>query len=267
MREFLRYDQALPAPQLHQLRHAALTSDYVGNSPLVGTFQASRGFAVTFTDEGREDFPHRFPFLEPFLQLALDPRSFRRLFTWRERLTHRLVALQPNGFFLNLLLVPSGARVGPHVDATLQRRAQVEAFPLVVSVLYLQVPRPGGKLRLSRDGRMVAEIQPQEGTLIHFRGDLTHEVTTVGGETGALRASLVCEQYSFAEGVLARLPRFAVRSQGRFQSLLHQTKGRQVRGEWDLPERDPEPDTDGDPDRSPSGTSTEIPTPNNTPSR
>lgn len=228
MREFVRVDDALPDSVLKELHRETLSSSYLGNSPLVGSFKASRGFSVTFTEDGLERLRERFSFLVPFVDGALTSTSYRPLWTLKERAIQRIAGLRPNGFFLNLLVIPPGAGIGAHVDATLQSRAQAEVFPMVVSVLYLQCPpQPkGGLLRLWRGDRLVAEITPRPGTLLHFRGDLTHEVTPVPLDAAAPRASLVCEQYCFSEPVLARIPRFSVRSQGRFQALLEAQKNK-----------------------------------------
>jgi hypothetical protein len=235
MLEFVRHPEGLAADALRALRLAALASEYVGSSPLLGTFAASRGFALTFTSEGREELVERFGFLSPFVERALHPRAYRGLWGMRERVVHALADMRPNAFFLNLLLVPPGTGVGPHVDATLQPRIRVDTTPRVVSVLYLQVPSggEGGRLVLRRGGAVVGEIQPREGLFVHFRGDLTHEVTPLAGDAGDIRASLVCEQYCVAEALLERLPRFAVKSQGRFARWLMQTKGRVPDGEWE----------------------------------
>lgn len=64
--------------------------------------------------------------------------------------------------------------------------------------------------------------------LVHFQGDLQHEVEPfTGGPEGALRASLVCEQYVFAPEVLARLPTFRVQSKAGFAAYLddHRERG------------------------------------------
>ena len=230
MREFVLVDDAFPAERVVTMRNATLGSSYVGRSPLIGTFQASRGFAVTFRREGLETVAERLPFLMPFIERVLRPRSYRPLWSLWERTINVLADRRPNLFYVNLLLVPPGAGVGHHVDATLRSAIGLpDALPRVVSVLYLQYAAhwKGGLLRLSRDDRRVGDIQPRKCTRVPSRGDLAHEVTPVDLEADEdrVRASLVCEQYCVAEAMAARLPPFSVRSQGRFQYFLDKTKG------------------------------------------
>lgn len=218
----------LPAQAL-AIRDAVIASGYVGKSPLVGTFEASRGFAITCTRAGVPEVRERFPFLTPFLDEVLQPRSYRRLWTVGERVLARLGELTPNAFYLNCLVIPAGAGVGPHIDATLGRAAAMPGvLPRVVSVLYLhQPPGTGGMLRLAREGQVVGEVRPQPGTLVHFRGELTHEVTALDdAPDGSERVSVVCEQYCFAEGVLGRVPTVAVRSGGKFRAVLEEVRRR-----------------------------------------
>lgn len=207
------------------LREALLGSRFVARSPLMGTFRASRGFAFIFTLEGRATLEARFPFMSCYLATVLDPASARGLLPWRERLFGpRQERPRPNAFYLNLLLLDAGTPVGRHIDATLQEPGGVPgATPRHVSVLYLQVPEraKGGELRLLRDDVPVGEVRPREGLLVHFRGELQHEVRPfTGGEAGARRASLVCEQYVFPPEALARLPTFRIQSKAGFAAYL-----------------------------------------------
>lgn len=217
--------------ELDALRQATLNSPYVGGSPLQGTFAASRGFGLTFRRDGLAHLNARFAFLQPYLELVLPPTAHRGLWSVPERLRDWVLGLAPNAFYLNLLIVPAGAAVGPHIDATLaEPSGQSDAVPRVVSVLYLQAPPTdgGGVLRLARGAETVAHLQPEAGALLHFRGDLLHEVEKVAASVGQsastpstrLRASLVCEQYILGRAALERLPAFSVKSKGRFQAAL-----------------------------------------------
>lgn len=47
-----------------------------------------------------------------------------------------------------------------------------------------------------------------------------------GGPEGALRASLVCEQYAFPDDVLARLPTFRIQSKAGFSAYLESQRER-----------------------------------------
>ncbi len=234
MSEYVTHRHALAGPRLQVLREALLASRFVARSPLMGTFQASRGFAFIFTEVGRPALLERFPFLADYLALVRDPATTRGLLPWRERLFgRRSQRPSPNAFYLNLLMLESGKGVGRHIDATLQEPSCVEgAVPEHVSVLYLEVPRgtQGGALILSREHRPVGQVRPRPGLLVQFRGDLQHEVQPfTGGEAGARRVSLVCEQYHFAPEALARLPAFRLQSKAGFAAYLDAHREREPR--------------------------------------
>lgn len=225
MSEYVTHRDALARPQLEALREALLTSRFVARSPLMGTFQASRGFAFIFTEAGQATLLERFPFLSDYLALVRDPATTRGLLPWRERLFGTSKErLRPNAFYLNLLLLEAGKGVGRHIDATLREPSGVDgAVPEHVSVLYLEVPSAvqGGALQLSRDDQPVGRVRPRPGLLVQFRGELQHEVQPfAGGPEGALRASLVCEQYAFGTEALARIPTFRIQSKAGFGAYL-----------------------------------------------
>jgi hypothetical protein len=73
----------------------------------------------------------------------------------------------------------------------------------------------------------VGQVRPRPGALVHFRGDLQHEVAPLScpaepapGVEGALRVSLVLEQYAFSPAARARLPELEVQSKAGFQAFL-----------------------------------------------
>ncbi|NBD09145.1 MULTISPECIES: 2OG-Fe(II) oxygenase [Corallococcus] len=231
MPEYVTHRDALPRAELAALGDALLGSRFVARSPLMGTFRASRGFAFIFTAEGRATLEARFPFLTAFLRRTLDGDSAKGLQPWTRRwFGGRAPRPRPNAFYLNLLLLDAGTPVGRHIDATLQEPSGVpDATPEHVSVLYLRVPQGarGGALRLLRDNQLRGEVRPRPGLLVHFQGDLQHEVQPfTGGPEGALRASLVCEQYAFREDVLARLPAFRIQSKAGFSAYLESQRER-----------------------------------------
>ena len=149
------------------MRASILASPLLGRSTLAGSFRGSRGFAMTFTHEGRPSLVSRFPELRPFLELALVAPDLRG---WPVRLFSRRPA-PPNAFFLNVLAIPAGAGVGRHIDGTLQEATGLpELTPTVVSVLYLQVPMgPGGRLRLFRRTALPREPRSAGGNARPFR--------------------------------------------------------------------------------------------------
>jgi hypothetical protein len=206
---FQLHDGVMPESALAALREALLGTGLLGDSQLKGTFRSSRGFGIAFRADARERLLERFPFLAPCLALLDIGDPVRKL-----RPLSRLKVPTPNAFYVNLLVVGDGAGVGRHVDGTLQDPAGVPgATPEVVTALYLQVPTTGrgGELRLFRGDLEVAVVSPAEGSLLHFRGDLAHAVASLHGADKA-RMSLICEQYTFAPAVLARLPPLTVQS-------------------------------------------------------
>jgi hypothetical protein len=207
----------LPARDFDALATSLMGSPLVGQSTLNGPFEATRGFAMTFTAAGRATVELRQPALAPYLFRVLGRPAVRALTPWWSR-----VERIPNAWYLNLLVVPAGAHVTRHVDATLREPAHVpDAVPRCVSVLYLNVPQgPGGELILSVGKEPVAGVRPRRGHVVHFRGDLAHEVKPFEGSAGEPRASLVIEQYHFEDEALARLPAFRLDSRANFAAHL-----------------------------------------------
>ncbi len=190
-RPWLEVKGAFSPAQIALIRDPLLASPLVGRSTLGGSFRMSRGFAITFREDGRPILESRFPALAPFLEQALKWNALKWVKRWR--------AKAPNAWYLNLLLVSAGGTVGRHVDGTLREPSEDRnAVPIAVSVLYLSAP--GGTLVLSRGARELGRIQPQEGKLVHFRGELDHAVEAFEGD--GLRASLVLEQYHFEDDAL-----------------------------------------------------------------
>jgi hypothetical protein len=231
--EYVILRDALPRAELEALGDALLGSRFVARSPLMGTFRASRGFSFIFTQEGRATLEERFPFLSAYLRCILDgdsasrlPPKPRRWFDLRARASPR-----PNAWYVNLLLLGAGTPVGRHIDATLQEPSGVKgATPEHVSVLYLRVPPDieGGALRLYREHESRGQVLPEAGMLLHFRGDLAHEVQPFqGGPEGALRASLVCEQYALSRRAVARIPAFRIQSKAGFSAYLEAQRERE----------------------------------------
>ena len=219
MAEYRRIAKALPEPRFLALRTALMGSPFVSKSQLNGAFRTSRGFGVAFTAAGRAKVVEQHPELEPFLALAIDGLAEKQL----QAFWSRARVPMPNAWYLNLLLVGSEGGVAPHIDATLSAAAgQREATPRVVSVLYLQVPQcGGGELVLARDKKLRGVIHPSERTLLHFRGDLEHQVRPLEAPVkDAARASLVLEQYHFGAEALARLPAYRLDSRAKFQLAL-----------------------------------------------
>lgn len=221
MRSALILDDALDAMDLEAVRGAVLSSKLLGDSPLGGTFLATRGFSVTFHRDRRAEVETRFPFLHTFLGLALHDERVR------EVQRRPLLGGPPrvNACYLNVLVVPPGAGVGRHVDATLGPPSGY-VVPEAVSVLYLDVPAnlEGGELVLSGDKGEIERIAPRPGRFVVFGGALAHEVTPV--RASRPRVSVVCELYALSAGVLSLVPRLKVHSRSAFQAVLDEVRGR-----------------------------------------
>lgn len=214
---------ALPDAEFAAIRAWAASSVHVGDSPLAGTFMASRGFGVTFTRAGLPALAERFAELEPYFSLTIG-RS-RELATLWERMMLRYERRSAEAFYFNLLSVPAGAGVGRHVDATLDWVTGVPGTtPLLVTVLYLNAPADGGTLELWKDDAHVASITPRENTLVCFRGDLGHEVKAVGTNAEGARTSLVCEHYAVTPEQAAKVPPLKLHSVGLFGRILAQKR-------------------------------------------
>lgn len=224
MREY-RSQRAFLAPaQFTALRDAFLGSPLVGGSTLAGPFETSRGFGVTFRDEGRTRVVDRFPALAPHFEAVLGTPAVRALTPWWQRKLKRV----PNCWYLNVLLVSAGGTVARHIDTTLRKPSGIDdAVPEMVSVLYLSIPKAkGGELLLWDGAFEIARLSPEDDALVHFRGYLAHEVCAFEGTEGTLRASLVIEQYHFAPDVLAGLPEFQLESRAGFSAYLQHHSAR-----------------------------------------
>jgi hypothetical protein len=228
MPEYVCRRRALEEGPFERLKEGLLQSPLVARSTLAGSFRGSRGFAITFTAEGRPALEERYPFVSPFLALAISTPAHRALEPWPLRWLDRPPRRPPNAFYLNLLLVGGGGAVGRHTDATLRGPSGDETtVPEQVTVLYLEAPARfrGGELRLYRGERPVGRIRPVPRMLVHFRGDLQHEVAELESEQeGSLRASAVLEQYHLAPAPLARVPALHVQSKAGFAAYLEDRK-------------------------------------------
>ena len=183
---------AFAASYLDDLRGGILDCPYFAVNNLNRDFVGTKGFSVVFQRSHLETVAQKFPFFEPYLDLALEPDC--------------------NAFYLNPLLLQEGSRVDPHIDRSLRSYCKTINPPDSVSVLYVQVPPAlqGGELVLRDHKRQVGQVKPQVNLLIHFQGDLTHSVNAV--KVPGTRLSLVCEQYNLDESELREIPEFTLES-------------------------------------------------------
>jgi len=192
LKYYHRHPNAFPIDYLNDLRGEIVACSYLAINNLNRDFIGTKGFSVVFQRSEIGEVERRFPFFKPYLDRALQPTC--------------------NAFYLNPLLLVEGSRVDPHIDRSLRSYCKTIEPPLVVSVLYVQVPPnlEGGELVLRRHKQQVGQIKPQVNTLLYFQGDLTHSVNAV--KTAGTRLSLVCEQYSLTETELQDIPTFTVES-------------------------------------------------------
>ena len=183
---------AFAASYLDDLRGGILDCPYFAVNNLNRDFVGTKGFSVVFQRSHLETVAQKFPFFEPYLDLALEPDC--------------------NAFYLNPLLLQEGSRVDPHIDRSLRSYCKTINPPDSVSVLYVQVPPAlqGGELVLRDHKRQVGQVKPQANLLIHFQGNLTHSVNAV--KVPGTRLSLVCEQYNLDESELREIPEFTIES-------------------------------------------------------
>ncbi|HHP7245701.1 MAG TPA: 2OG-Fe(II) oxygenase [Elainellaceae cyanobacterium] len=183
---------AFPDSYLKDLQGEIQACPYFATNNLNRDFIATKGFSVVFQRSGLSTVERQFPFFKSYLDHALQPSC--------------------NAFYLNPLWLNQASRVDPHIDRSLRSYCKTIAPPLVVSVLYIQVPTnlSGGVLVLSNGKKHVKQIKPCVNTLLFFQGDLTHSVTTV--QTPGTRLSLVCEQYALSTPELWDIPEFKIES-------------------------------------------------------
>jgi predicted 2-oxoglutarate/Fe(II)-dependent dioxygenase YbiX len=189
---YSQHPQAFAIAYINDLRGEILACPYLAINNLNRDFVDTKGFSVVFQRSEIAKVKRQFPFFKPYLDQALQPTC--------------------NAFYLNPLLLQKGSRVDPHIDRSLRSYCKTVEPPMVVSVLYIQVPPDlqGGELVLRSYKKQIAQIKPEINTLLYFQGDLTHSVNAV--QTPGMRLSLVCEQYSLSESELEEIPTFTVES-------------------------------------------------------
>ncbi|HAZ47666.1 MAG TPA: iron-regulated protein [Cyanobacteria bacterium UBA11369] len=187
-----QHPNAFPIAYLNDLRGEILACPYLAINNLNRDFIGTKGFSVVFQREEIGEVERRFPFFKPYLDKALQSTC--------------------NAFYLNPLLLQEGSRVDPHIDRSLRSYCKTVEPPLVVSVLYVQVPAnlEGGELVLRCQKKHIGQIKPEANKLLYFQGDLTHSVNAV--KSSGTRLSLVCEQYSLSDTELQDIPAFTVES-------------------------------------------------------
>jgi hypothetical protein len=182
-----------PLEYLNDLRSQLLSCPYLAANQLSRSFLRTKGFSVIFKRSGISEVERHFPFFEPYLKAALMQAC--------------------NTFYLNPLVLEGGTLVEPHVDCSISSYTRMFTTPILVSVLYIQVPHAlqGGELLLQASEHQVVQIQPQTNTLLYFRGNLKHSVNEV--KSSQPRISLICEQYNLSETRLQQIPEFEIKSE------------------------------------------------------
>ena len=204
MKYYSHHPNAFPPAYLNDLRGEILACPYLAVNNLNRDFVSTKGFSVVFQRSEIDRVEQKFPWLKLYLERALQPNC--------------------NAFYLNPLLLQAGSRVDPHIDRSLRSYCKTIEPPMVVSVLYVQIPDnlQGGELVLHSHRQQVGQIKPQMNTLVYFQGDLTHSVNAV--QTTGTRLSLVCEQYDLSEVELRDIPAFTVESRAQKTQVKNQRK-------------------------------------------
>lgn len=204
MKYYSQHPNSFPVAYLNDLRGEILACPYLAVNNLNRDFVGTKGFSIVFQRSELDQVEQKFPWLKLYLERALQPNC--------------------NAFYLNPLLLQAGSRVDPHIDRSLRSYCKTIEPPMLVSVLYVQVPDnlQGGELVLRSHRQQVGQIKPQMNTLIYFQGDLTHSVNAV--QTTGTRLSLVCEQYDLSEVELRDIPTFTVESRAQKTQVKNQRK-------------------------------------------
>ncbi len=204
MKYYSQHPNSFPIAYLNDLRGEILACPYLAVNNLNRDFVGTKGFSIVFQRSELERVEQKFPWLKLYLERALQPNC--------------------NAFYLNPLLLQAGSRVDPHIDRSLRSYCKTIEPPMLVSVLYVQVPDnlQGGELVLRSHRQQVGQIKPQMNTLVYFQGDLTHSVNAV--QTTGTRLSLVCEQYDLSEVELRDIPVFTVESRAQKTLAKNQRK-------------------------------------------
>lgn len=189
---YRQQSHAFSPEYLQELRGQILACPYFATNNLNRDFIGTKGFSVVFQRSQLATVEQRFPYFKPYLTLALQPEC--------------------NAFYLNPLLLQSGSRVDPHIDRSLRSYCKTIEPPLLVSVLYVEVPADlvGGELVLRSHKRQLGKVRPCTNTLLFFQGDLTHAVNPM--TSSGRRLSLVCEQYNLEPAQLQEIPEFRLES-------------------------------------------------------
>jgi len=192
LKYYQQHPNAFPIAYLNDLRGEIMACSYLATNNLNRDFVGTKGFSVVFQRSEIGEVERQFPFFKAYLDKALQPTC--------------------NAFYLNPLLLKEGSRVDPHIDRSLRSYCKNVEPPVVVSVLYVQVPPnlQGGELVLRSHKHHIGQVKPEANTLLYFQGDLTHSVNAV--KTTGTRLSLVCEQYSLSDTELRDIPEFTVES-------------------------------------------------------
>jgi predicted 2-oxoglutarate/Fe(II)-dependent dioxygenase YbiX len=169
-----------------------LACPYFAINNLNRDFVGTKGFSLVFRRSHLSEVEQRFPYFKPYLDTVLQKDC--------------------NAFYLNPLLLQLNSRVDPHIDRSLRSYCESISPPLVVSVLYIEVPEniQGGELVLRSPKRKIGQIRPETNTILFFQGDLIHSVNQVTSQGS--RLSLVCEQYNLEEEQLREIPEIKLES-------------------------------------------------------
>ena len=230
MRYFSEYQGALEPKSGRRFLQELETTEGIGPNPLGGTFKATQGIGWTLTTPGFGIIQQRLPTIAVLLEAMGLPHGPTPLRSFWQKLR----GYKCNAFYLNVLVIPPGKAIAPHIDATLRDKAHNHnLLPTCVSVLWLELPGEfdGGQLRLYDQARPITAVAPKVGKIVHFQGHLRHEVTPMKlahklQPGPARRISLVCERYRLPEALVQKLKPISPPTHKSFGTYLQKAKSK-----------------------------------------
>ena len=210
-------------------------TDWISENVLAKGFEGTQGFSIQFTRSGLPKVRARLPAIGPYLDLVEGSRGLEALLSLRSRWFRNPKLVQPNAFYLNLLEVPVGDCVPPHVDGTLSLKHGLPwSPPIYNTVMYLRVSPNSGRFALRLPNKEPTYFQEQAGDVLYFRGDKVHSIDQLRedyiepNEQGT-RLSLVCEHYYFSQEMLNKVPLMKLESKDAFKRVLEKKRKTQDR--------------------------------------
>lgn len=217
---------AFEPQEVVEVIEALIKTDWISENVLAKGFEGTQGFSLQFTRAGLPKVRQRLPALEPYLNLIETSQGLDALLTPLSRWIRKPKLPEPNAFYLNLLEVPVGDCVTPHIDGTL---SLTHGFPwsppIFNTVMYLRVLPNSGRFALRFQGKEPTYFNEAAGDVLYFRGDRIHSIDKlqdayIDPNDQRSRLSLVCEHYYFSQEMLEKIPLMKLESKDAFKRVL-----------------------------------------------